>query len=87
MDRFGREEFDAAAAAVKALTRQQPRVGIVLGSGLGEFAASVENADVIPYQEISHCLGSLAHCLQTAERLEQFAPPLGSKPWNLFQRV
>ena len=54
MDRFGRGEFDAAAAAVKALTRQQPRVGIVLGSGLGEFADSVENADVIPYQEIPH---------------------------------
>jgi purine-nucleoside phosphorylase len=54
MDRYARPEFEAAARAVKDRTHQQPRIGIVLGSGLGAFAASVENADVIPYHEIPH---------------------------------
>jgi len=54
MERYARTEFEAAASAVKDRTQQQPRIGIVLGSGLGDFAASVENADVIPYREIPH---------------------------------
>jgi purine-nucleoside phosphorylase len=29
-----------------------PRIGIVLGSGLGDFAASIEGAAVIPYREL-----------------------------------
>jgi len=31
-----------------------PRVGVVLGSGLGEFAARVENATAIVYASIPH---------------------------------
>lgn len=52
MDFFTAEEFKAAANAVQQRTQQQPQVGIVLGSGLGEFARSVEDADVISYGEI-----------------------------------
>ncbi len=54
MDFFMREQFEAAADAVRARTQQSPRVGIVLGSGLGGFAASVESPDIIPYDEIPH---------------------------------
>ncbi len=32
---------------------QQPRIGIILGSGLGGLADAVENATIIPTQEIS----------------------------------
>lgn len=51
---FTRSEFEAAADAVRQRTRHQPRIGIVLGSGLGDFAESVSGADVIPYSEILH---------------------------------
>ena len=32
----------------------QPKLGIILGSGLGNFASQVENAVSIPYSEIPH---------------------------------
>ncbi len=51
---FTRAEFEAAAGAVKQQTKQQPRVGLVLGSGLGDLADSVENADIISYKNIPH---------------------------------
>jgi purine-nucleoside phosphorylase len=54
LDFFGRAEFEAAADAVRQRTTQQPRVGLVLGSGLGDLAESVQGVDVIPYQEIPH---------------------------------
>lgn len=54
MDFFGRAEFEAAAAAVRQRTRYQPRIGLVLGSGLGGLADSVQKADVIPYGDIPH---------------------------------
>jgi purine-nucleoside phosphorylase len=52
MEFFSRPEFEAAANYVKKRTRHQPRVGIVLGSGLGALADSVEDADIIPYADI-----------------------------------
>jgi purine-nucleoside phosphorylase len=52
MEFYGRPEFEAAAAAVRQRTKYQPQVGIVLGSGLGTFADSIETADIIPYSEI-----------------------------------
>jgi purine-nucleoside phosphorylase len=54
MERYARPEIEAAVSAVNERTQQQPRIGIVLGSGLGDFAASVEKADVIPYNQIPH---------------------------------
>lgn len=52
MEFFGRAEFEAAAEVVRERTRHRPRIGIVLGSGLGALADAVEDADVIPYREI-----------------------------------
>lgn len=54
MQIFTRAEFEAAAAAVRECTRHQPRIGLVLGSGLGDLAETVEQADVIPYEDIPH---------------------------------
>ncbi len=51
---FTRAEFEAAAATVSKRTKHQPRVGVVLGSGLGDLAEAVEQADVIPYDDIPH---------------------------------
>ncbi len=54
MEFYARGEFEAAAAEVEKRTRHQPRIGIVLGSGLGSLADSVEDADVISYADIPH---------------------------------
>lgn len=54
MEFFGRPEFEAAVAAIRERTRHHPRVGLVLGSGLGNIADAVERADVIPYDQIPH---------------------------------
>jgi len=46
------EELDRAAAVVAERAPVRPRVGVVLGSGLGGFADAVEDAVEIPYGEI-----------------------------------
>jgi purine-nucleoside phosphorylase len=42
----------AATAVYRAITPRQPRVGIVLGSGLGSFAETLEDPVSVPYGEI-----------------------------------
>jgi purine-nucleoside phosphorylase len=52
--------LDVYTKATQALTHiflkhsQRPVLGIILGSGLGNFATQVENATAIPYSEIPH---------------------------------
>ena len=43
---------DAAVAAVREQTSHEPRVGIVLGTGLGGLVAEVSAEAVIPYEQI-----------------------------------
>jgi purine-nucleoside phosphorylase len=55
--RAGRDEFSRATAAAKFVfsrTRLRPRIGLVLGSGLGAFADEFEQATRIPYEKIPH---------------------------------
>lgn len=44
----------AAAEHIKSRVSLRPKLGIILGSGLGAFAQQVENAVAIPYAEIPH---------------------------------
>src|ERR1700722_13621591 len=44
----------AAVAFIRSKTGVVSALGIILGSGLGEFAAQVENAVAIPYAEIPY---------------------------------
>jgi purine-nucleoside phosphorylase len=46
--------IDAAASTVRGRTLLRPTIGIVLGSGLGAFADSLEEAVAIPFDEIPH---------------------------------
>jgi purine-nucleoside phosphorylase len=49
--------FDAANRAAQYIlgrTRLRPRIAIVLGSGLGAFAGTLENAAAIDYRQIPH---------------------------------
>ncbi len=48
------ETIEEAAAAVRRSLTDLPRVGIILGSGLGGVAEAVEAATVIPYTEVPH---------------------------------
>lgn len=44
----------SAVAHIRTLTALTPRLGIILGSGLGNFAAQVEDPTAIPYADIPH---------------------------------
>lgn len=55
---FTRKQIEESVAVVRAHTLHRPRVGLVLGSGLGVLADAVERADVVPYAEIPHFVPS-----------------------------
>jgi purine-nucleoside phosphorylase len=48
------DNANAAAEFVSARTPLQPRIAIVLGSGLGAFAEQLEAATAVPFAEIPH---------------------------------
>lgn len=48
------DQVQAAAAAVRAKWPGKPRVGIILGTGLGGLAGEIETEAAIPYEEIPH---------------------------------
>jgi len=52
MEQFAR--VMEAVAAIRKASPLLPKVGVVLGSGLGEFAARVEEQTVIPFAGIPH---------------------------------
>lgn len=45
-------QIDEIANLIRSKTTYRPRVGLILGSGLGPLAANVERATVIPYGEL-----------------------------------
>lgn len=49
-----------AARTIRARTAEQPRIAIVLGSGLGGFADEFEEAVTLPYQQIPGFVSSTA---------------------------
>lgn len=49
-----REDYEAAANFVQERTPHRPCMGIILGSGLNSLAEAVQNATLIPYEEIPH---------------------------------
>ena len=46
------EKIDQVADAVRARTDHKPEIGMILGSGLGSLADSIQNPDKIPYPEL-----------------------------------
>lgn len=47
-------KIDDTVFAIKKRVSLQPKVGVVLGSGLGAFADSLDHLQKIPYQELPH---------------------------------
>ncbi len=48
------DQVQEATAAIQAQISLQPAVAIILGSGLGDLAAEIHSATVIPYGKIPH---------------------------------
>jgi len=44
--------IDEAVATIRSITKKKPKIGLILGSGLGDLAESVSPADYIHYREI-----------------------------------
>ena len=51
---FSRQDYQTAADFIAQRTSHRPKIGLVLGSGFGEFADTIANADIIPYGNIPH---------------------------------
>ncbi len=51
-DYFTLAEIDQAAEAVRSRISKHPKVGVILGSGLGGLADAVENPEVVAFQDI-----------------------------------
>lgn len=65
-----------AVRAIKARSTLEPRIGVVLGSGMGAFASNLDQATVIPFAEIPHFPTSTAigHPGQLVMGLSQGVP-------------
>jgi purine-nucleoside phosphorylase len=46
------EMIDEAVASIRKRTRRNPKIGLILGSGLGDLAESITQPDIINYREI-----------------------------------
>ncbi len=46
------ETIDRVAGAIRSKIKDQPRLGLILGTGLGNLAESVEEPVILPYAEI-----------------------------------
>jgi purine-nucleoside phosphorylase len=48
------DQVNEAADAIRARVPEMPAIGVVLGSGLGDFAGSLSDAVTVPYRELPH---------------------------------
>jgi purine-nucleoside phosphorylase len=51
-DYYTLADYQAAADLVQSRSRYQPKIGLILGSGLNPLADAVEDADTLPYTDI-----------------------------------
>ncbi|HHG84863.1 MAG TPA: purine-nucleoside phosphorylase, partial [Bacteroidetes bacterium] len=48
------EKIEEAVSHIRSKSNVQPQIGMILGSGLGAIADTIENAVRIDYAEIPH---------------------------------
>lgn len=48
------DKMEDAKSYIQSKTSHSPKIGLILGSGLGDLADDIQEADVIPYHEIPH---------------------------------
>lgn len=46
------EQIDRLKDLIQRKTKHAPKIGMILGSGLGKLAENVQDADIIPYSEL-----------------------------------
>ena len=51
---YTREQYEEAARSIRQKSACQPRIGLILGSGLNPLAEAVQDADLIAYPDIPH---------------------------------
>jgi purine-nucleoside phosphorylase len=51
---FTLAQFDEVAGAIRNRTNERPKIAIILGSGLGSLADSIENPAIISFNELPH---------------------------------
>lgn len=54
------ERIQETSAALRPRLRGQPRFGLILGTGLGNLAEQIEDAEVLPFASIPHFVPSTA---------------------------
>ena len=54
-------QIDEIASVIRSRTTQKPKIGLILGSGLGDLAESIQNPDIIPYSDLPHWPTSTVH--------------------------
>lgn len=60
MEMIPTQHYQEAAAYLANRIRRQPKIAIILGSGLGSLADQIEDPIVVPYVEIPHFVRSTA---------------------------
>lgn len=58
---YERNDYEKAVAVIREHTQLQPEIGLVLGSGLGSLADTLDDRVVIPYDEIPGWPRSTVH--------------------------
>jgi purine-nucleoside phosphorylase len=58
---FTLAEIDEVTQAVRSFTTYQPKIGLILGSGLGDLANSINKPDCIPYKNLPYWPTSTVH--------------------------
>lgn len=53
-DYFNLEQYEETVTAIRSLTGRKPKIGIILGSGLGALADEVLDPDHIPYSKLPY---------------------------------
>ena len=48
------KKLQEASDYIRSINNTKPKIGIVLGSGLGVYVDRIENKTVIPYKDIPH---------------------------------
>jgi len=53
-ERFSMKTFEEAVESIRAQVSLEPRIGLILGSGLSPLADTIEDSTSIPYADIPH---------------------------------
>jgi purine-nucleoside phosphorylase len=51
---FSLTHYDEIAGVIRNKTKERPKIAVILGSGLGSLADSLENRSIIPFTDLPH---------------------------------